>query len=134
MGILFNGIADVEGTFGLDEAYVGTLPESDAVHHIVRFVVYQFQFDVFLIATDYLACSIIVHVMCAEHRFLVVGTERVESFQFIEELRRDIFKSISASISITALVCSGSICSDTKLSNLSVNACTFSTFIDSPAA
>ena len=30
MGILFNGIADVEGTFGLDEAYVGTLPESDA--------------------------------------------------------------------------------------------------------
>ena len=30
--------------------------------------------------------------MCAEHRFLVVGTERVESLQFIEELRRDIFK------------------------------------------
>ena len=42
MGILFNGIADVEGTFGLDEAYVGTLPESDAVHYIVRFIIHQF--------------------------------------------------------------------------------------------
>lgn len=41
-GILFNGIADVEGTFGLDEAYVGTLPESDAVHYIVRFIIHQF--------------------------------------------------------------------------------------------
>ena len=40
--ILFNGIADVEGTFGLDEAYVGTLPESDAVHYIVRFIIHQF--------------------------------------------------------------------------------------------
>lgn len=35
MGIFLNGIANVEGTFGLDEAYVRTLSESDAVHHIV---------------------------------------------------------------------------------------------------
>ena len=53
---------------------------------------YQRFYCLLYTSTDHLACSIIVHVMCAEHRFLVVGTERVESFQFIEELRRDIFK------------------------------------------
>ena len=46
----------------------------------------------FLIASDHFACSIIVHVVCAEHRFLIIGTERVESLQFIKEFRSDVFK------------------------------------------
>ena len=86
MGILFNGIADVEGTFGLDEAYVGTLPESDAVHYIVRFIIHQFQFDVLLITSHHLACSVVVDMVRTENRFHIVRTERIESFQIIEEL------------------------------------------------
>ena len=38
------------------------LSESDAVHHVIRFVVHQFQFDVFLIASHHLACSIVVNI------------------------------------------------------------------------
>ena len=42
MGIFFKGIAEAAGMNVIDEAYVGTLPESDAVHYIVRFIIHQF--------------------------------------------------------------------------------------------
>ena len=87
MGVLFNGVADVEGTLGLDVANVGTLSECDAVHDIVRFVVYQFQLDVFLVAPYYFAGSVVVHVVGAEYRFGIVGTEGVELFQVATEFR-----------------------------------------------
>lgn len=90
MGILFNGIADVEGTFGLDEAYVGTLPESDAVHYIVRFIVHQFQLDMFLVAAYDFAGTIIIDIVRTENGFGIVRSEWIEFLQVAEEFRSDV--------------------------------------------
>ena len=92
MSILFDGVADVKRTFGFDITYVWTLSESNTVHYIVRFVVYQFELDVFLIATYHFTCTIVVDVMCAEYGFLIIGTEWVELLQIIKEFRSDVPK------------------------------------------
>ena len=86
MRVCFDGVADVERAFRLDITYVRTLPESNAVHYIVRFIIHQFQFDVLLITSHHLACSVVVDMVRTENRFHIVRTERIESFQIIEEL------------------------------------------------
>ena len=90
MRILFDGVADVEGTFGLDVAYMRTLSEGDAVHYIVGLVVNQFQFDMFLVTAHHFACSVVVYMMGAEYGFLVVRAEGVELLQIVVELRSDV--------------------------------------------
>ena len=92
MGILFDGIADVERAFALDEAYVGALPESDAVHNIVRFVVHQLQFDVLLVASYDLAGAIIIDVVRAEDGLGIVRSEGVELLQVVEEFWSNVFE------------------------------------------
>ena len=67
----------------------------------------------FLVASHYFTRSIIIDVMSAENGFRVVGAERIKLFQVVEELEEISLKSISASISMTALVCSGRICRET---------------------
>ena len=90
MGVFFNGIANVERTLGLDVADVGALPEGNAVHDVVRFVIHQFQFDVLLVASHYFAGSVVIDVMRTEDRFDIVRTERIEFLQVIEEFRCDV--------------------------------------------
>ena len=90
MGILFDGVADVERTFGLDITHVRALPECDTVHHIVRFIVNQFQFDMFLVASHHFTRPIIIDMMCTENGLYVVGPEGIELFQVIEEFGRNI--------------------------------------------
>ena len=58
VGVFFNGIANVERTLGLDVADVGALPEGNAVHDVVRFVIHQFQFDVLLVASHHFSGSV----------------------------------------------------------------------------
>ena len=62
-----------------------TLPEGNAVDDIVRLVVYKFQLYVFLTSADDFACSIVVHVVCAEDRLRVVGAVGSKLFQVAEE-------------------------------------------------
>lgn len=88
----------------------------------------------FLVASYDFTGSVVVHVMGTEDRFGVVGTKRVELFKSLQNLGVISRKSISALMSITALVCSGRICCETNSSKRSVKAGTFSTFMDSPAA
>ena len=90
MGVFFNGIANVERTLGLDVADVGALPEGNAVHDVVRFVIHQFQFDVLLVASHHFAGSVVVDIMGAEHRFGIVGAKRVELLQVVTEFRGDV--------------------------------------------
>ena len=54
-----------------------TLSECDTVHNVIRFVVNQFQFDMFLIASNHLAGTVIIDMMCAEDRFDVVRNKPV---------------------------------------------------------
>ena len=70
MGILFNGVADIKRTLGFDETYMRTLSEGDAVHYIIRFVVYQFQLDMLLITTYYFAGTIIIYIMCTKYMIM----------------------------------------------------------------
>ena len=69
MCVLLNGVADIERLFRLDVACLRTLSESNTVHYIVRFVIHQFQLDMFLVASYHFACTIIVHIQCGEYRF-----------------------------------------------------------------
>lgn len=87
-----------------------------------------------LVASHHFAGSVVVDIMGAEHRFGIVGAKRVELLQVVTEFRGDVRKSISALMSITALVCSGRMCRDTNSSKRWVKAGTFSTFMDNPAA
>lgn len=126
---LFNGIADVEGTFGLDEAYVGTLLESDAVHYM---------FDL-LSTSSSLICSwsrpttLLVHNHrhCVQKIGLAVRSEWIEFLQVAEEFRVMSLKSISALMSMTAhCLFRQKIFCDTNSSKRSIKAGTFSTFME----
>ena len=83
-------ITDVERLFGLYVTHLRTLAEGNAVHYIVRLVVYQFQLDVFLVSAHHFARAIIVYVLGNEDGLMVVRPERIELFQVEEELGRDI--------------------------------------------
>ena len=90
MCIFFDGVTDVERLLGFDVTGLRALPESNTVHYIVRFIVHQFQFDMFLISSYYLACTIIVYIEGSEYRFMVVRPERIELLQVEEEFRCNI--------------------------------------------
>ena len=90
MRVFFNGVTDVERTFRFDIAHVRTLSERNTVHYIIRFIINQFELDMFLVASHHFACSIIIDVMSAENGFRVVGTERIKLFQVVEEFGRNI--------------------------------------------
>ena len=77
------------------------MSEGNTIHDVVGFVVYQFQFDVFLITSDDFAGSVVVYIQGSEYGFVVVGAERIEFFQVKEELGSDmrITRSYSASSS-----------------------------------
>ena len=60
MRVFLDGVANVESPFGFDVSRLRTLSEGNAVHHIVAFIVHQFQFDVFLSASHHLACAVVV--------------------------------------------------------------------------
>ena len=90
VGVFLNGVTDVERTLGLDVAHVRTLPESNAVHYIVRFVVHQFQLDMLLVASYDFTGSVVVHVVSTEYGLGIVGTEGVELLQIIAEFGSDI--------------------------------------------
>ncbi len=90
MGILFNGVADIKRTLGFDETYMRTLSEGDAVHYIIRFVVYQFQLDMLLITPHYFTGTVIIDIMRTEYRFRIIRTIRIEFLQVIKEFRRNI--------------------------------------------
>ena len=86
MRVFFNGVTDVERTFRFDIAHVRTLSERNTVHYIIRFIIDQFEFDMFLIASHHFTCSVIINMMSAENRFRVIRTERIKLFQVAEEL------------------------------------------------
>ena len=91
-GVLLNGIDNVKRLLSLDIARFRTLTESDAVHHIVRLAVNQFQFDVFLLTPHHLARSIVKHILRAEKRFGIFRSIWTHAFEVIEELRCDVLK------------------------------------------
>ena len=63
MRVFFNGVTDVERTFCFDIAHVRTLSERDTVHYIIRFIINQFELDMFLVASHYFTRSIIIDVI-----------------------------------------------------------------------
>ena len=79
-------LLQVERTFRFDIAHVRTLSERNTVHYIIRFIIDQFEFDMFLIASHHFTCSVIINMMSAENRFRVIRTERIKLFQVAEEL------------------------------------------------
>ena len=92
MGVLLNGIDDIEGAFGLDVACLRTLSECNAVHDVVRLVVHQFQLDVFLFTSYHLTCTVIIYIVCTEYRLGVVWSKRIELLQVVVELVRNVFE------------------------------------------
>ena len=110
------------------------MSESDTVHDVVRLVVHQLQFDVFLVSSYHLAGTIIVHIQGCENRLVVLRTKWVELLQVEEKLRSDVSEvqlciNLDGSVGLLRkmwLV--------TYSSNRLVNSGTFSTFMDKPAA
>ena len=90
--ILFDSIGDVEGTFRLDIAGVSTPSEGDAVHHVRRLRVHQFEFDMLLLTTYNLRCSVVVDISGAEDRFLVVRAVRRKLLQVVMQFLGDILE------------------------------------------
>ena len=90
MRVFFNGVTNVEGALCLDIAHVRTLSECDTVHYIVRLVVNQFQFDMFLVASHHFACTVVIYMMRTENRLHIVRAERIELLQVTEEPGRNI--------------------------------------------
>ena len=80
VGVFFDGIADIKGTFRFNVARLRTLSEGDAVHYLTRFIIDEFQFDMFLSASHNLARSVIIYAMCPEKWLLVAGTEGLKTF------------------------------------------------------
>lgn len=75
-----DGVGDVERPFGLDISCRGTLSEGYSVDDVVGIGINQFQFDVFLLATHYLAGAEIVDILRTEQRLGIAGTKRREAF------------------------------------------------------
>ena len=83
MRVFLDGVANVESPFGFDVSRLRTLSEGNAVHHIVAFIVHQFQFDVFLSASHHLACAVVVDFFRTEHRLRVRRSEWCKPAQLL---------------------------------------------------
>ena len=77
VGVLLDGVADIERLHVLDMRIVLVHAECNAVYRCVRLVVDQFQFDMFQIFPYQLAGPVILDSERAEHGFLVVRAERI---------------------------------------------------------
>ena len=92
MGVVFDGVADVEGALRLDVAGLCALAEGDAVHDVARLVVDEFELDVFLSAPDHLARAVVIDALCAEDGFRVARPEGGEAFELAVEARGDVLE------------------------------------------
>lgn len=90
VGVLLDGVADVEGVFGLDETGLGTLAEGDAVHHVAALVVDELELDVLLFAADDFTGAVVEHVEGAEYGLGILGTEGVEALEVVVEFVGDV--------------------------------------------
>ena len=86
VGVLLEGVTDVERLLGLDILSLLALTESNAVEHFVREVIDKFELDMLLTATHHLARTIIAHIAGAEKGLGIFGTVRREFLQVVEEL------------------------------------------------
>ena len=64
--VVLNGIGDVEGALTLDIACRSTLAKGDAINHIATLAIDKFQFDMLLLATNYLTSTIVVNTAGTE--------------------------------------------------------------------
>jgi hypothetical protein len=88
--ILCYGVADVEGSLGLDEAGVAALAEGDAVEDIVGLVVHQLQLDVLLAASYDLAGAVVIDIVCAEEWLWIFRSEGAQFLEVGVELGGDV--------------------------------------------
>ena len=86
VGVLLDGVADIERFHVLDMRIVLAHTESNAMYRCVRLVVDQFQFDVFKVFPYQFAGPVVFDSERAEYGLLVVRAERVHFFQFAHEL------------------------------------------------
>ena len=96
VGVFFYGVTDVECVLRFDVACLRTLAERNAVHNVVRLVVYQFEFNVFLVAAYYFAGAVVVHFVCVERGFLVARPKRAEALQVVKETMLELARLICA--------------------------------------
>ena len=92
VGVLLDGVADIERLHVLDMRIVLVHAECNAVYRCVRLVVDQFQFDMFQVFPYQLAGSVIFDSERAEYGLLVVRAERIHLFQLTHELGVDILQ------------------------------------------
>ena len=83
--IILNGVANVKRLFRLYILRLTALTECNTVEHRVGFVVNKLKLYMLLLAAYDLACSIVAHIICAEHRLLVIGAVRCEFLEVVEE-------------------------------------------------
>lgn len=76
--VLLDCEADIERLSGMDIIEVSGGIECYAVEHLAGGVVDEFEFYVFELSAYELARAEIQYVSCAEHRFLVSRSERIE--------------------------------------------------------
>ena len=100
MGILFDGVADVERFACLDVVEVTAHVEGDAVHDILGLAIDQLQFHVFVFLAHEPARAIVGHVPGAENGLLVTGSEGVELLEQREELGGDFVEVVFTSITL----------------------------------
>ena len=86
VGVLLDGVADIERFHVLDMCIVLAHTESNAMYRCVRLVVDQFQFDMFKVFPYQFAGPVVFDSERAEYGLLVVRAERVHFFQFAHEL------------------------------------------------
>lgn len=134
VGVLLDGVADIERLHVLDMRIVLVHAESNAVYRCVRLVVDQFQFDMFQVFPYQLAGPVILDSERAEYGLLVVRAERIHLFNSLMNLALISCRSSTASISICGVICSGMISSAASLRNRWVKASRFSSFRERPAA
>ena len=92
VGVVFDGIGDVERTARLDVACRCALSEGNTVHHVARFGIDEFQFDVLLLASYHLAGAEVIDIACAEKWFRIARTERRKPFQIVMQSFGDILE------------------------------------------
>ena len=90
--IVLDGIDDIKRTLRLDESRRVALSEGDTIQYIARLRIHQFQFDMLLLTTHHLRCTIVIHVARAEQGFGVVRTVRCKLLQVVMQFLGDILE------------------------------------------
>ena len=74
----FNGIAYVERLTRVYMVEIAAEVEGNAIEHLARSVVDQFEFDVFQMFANQFAGAVIYYAACAEYRFRIARSESIE--------------------------------------------------------